>query len=77
MQIGEAQVNLNDKVLEEFFIYEDYQNVGYGSAALEQILKTYDIKSLEVTGGNERAIHLYEKFGFKQSRIIMIEMRRD
>ena len=77
VQIGEAQVNLNDKVLEEFFIYEDYQNVGYGSAALEQILKTYDIKSLEVTGGNERAIHLYEKFGFKQSRIIMIEMRRD
>ena len=51
-------------------VLRDYWNLGIGSAMLFeliQIAQTHgtEIVELEVAEGNERAIGLYEKFGFR------------
>ena len=51
-------------------VHGDYQNCGIGSKLLESILDVADNwlmlvrVELNVAADNERAIHLYEKFGF-------------
>ena len=48
----------------------DYWNLGIGSAMFEELIsaakeKGTEIMELEFIEGNERALHLYEKFGFR------------
>lgn len=53
-------------------IHKDYQNMGVGTALMEAIIDVADnwlmLVRVELTvfQDNERAIHLYEKFGFEK-----------
>lgn len=51
-------------------ILKDYWNLGIGSAMFEELIaaaksRGVEIMELEFIEGNERAKHLYEKFGFR------------
>lgn len=51
-------------------ILKDYWNLGIGSAMLEELVyaaqnRKIEIMELEFIEGNDRAKHLYEKFGFR------------
>lgn len=51
-------------------ILKDYWNLGIGSAMFEELVadaqkRGTEIMELEFIEGNERAKHLYEKFGFR------------
>ena len=74
--VGTAEVEPNEKMLERFVIFEPYQNKGYGHIALSNLIKAYGIRKLWVRSDNSRAIHLYEKYGFKRSKETMFEMQR-
>lgn len=55
-----------------FYIDKEYQNQGFGKMMLEfviELVRSTNVPtiSLEVRESNERAIHLYEKYGFKYS----------
>ena len=75
--IGTAEVEPNKKMLERFVIFEPYQNKGYGQEVLSELIREYGIDNLWVRSDNERAIHVYEKFGFKRVGETMFEMRRN
>ena len=75
--IGTAEVEPNKKMLERFVIFEPYQNKGYGQEVLSELISEYGIDNLWVRSDNERAIHVYEKFGFKRIGETMFEMRRN
>lgn len=64
-KIGHATVAFKKKELSNFEIYEPFQNKGYGTQALEQLIMLYGIKRLEVRNDNEIAKHLYQKMGFR------------
>ena len=53
-------------------IHRKYRNIGIGTQLMKSLIsqaKTIDLKilTLEVYSTNKRAIHLYEKMGFKES----------
>lgn len=55
-----------------FYVDQEYQNQGFGKMMLGfiiELIKSTDVPtiSLEVRESNQRAIHLYESFGFKYS----------
>ena len=52
------------KLLDEIYIEEVYRNKGIGSDIINRILVDNDIVYLWVYKENERAISLYERFGF-------------
>lgn len=63
----------------EISIRENYQGKGYGQEAMKQIevfAKNIGIEKIElhVFGGNERAINLYEKLGYKMTNIRMAKL---
>ena len=72
--IGTAEIEPNKHVLERFVILEPYQNKGYGQKALNLLKKRYNIKSLWVRSDNKKAIHIYEKAGFKRRKETMFGM---
>ena len=74
--IGTAEVEPNEKMLERFVIFEPYQNKRYGQIVLSDLIDTYGIQKLWVRSDNEKAIHIYEKAGFKISKETMYEMCR-
>lgn len=52
-------------------VAKEYWNLGIASRLLYEIIKyaktnSFDIIDLQVRSNNKRAIHIYEKFGFKQ-----------
>lgn len=75
-QIGEAEVNLKNNMLAKLVIYEPYQNQGYGTEIVKMLIEKYNINNLWVRADNERAIHVYEKCGFKINKPTMYEMRK-
>lgn len=64
-KIGEAEVELNNKELSRLAIFEPYQNKGYGTKVVNELTKKYNLKRLWVRSDNEKAIHVYEKCGYK------------
>jgi ribosomal protein S18 acetylase RimI-like enzyme len=74
--IGTAEIEPNEKMLERFTIFEPYQNKGYGQQILSELINVYGIEKLWVRSDNARAIHIYEKAGFKRFKETMYEMRR-
>ena len=75
-KIGNAEVDVANKMLSRFEIYEPYQNKGYGTEALKQLIDKYDIDNLWVRSDNKRAIHVYEKYGFEIDESTMYSMVR-
>ena len=65
-QIGEMEVDLKGKMLSRLSIYEPYQNKGYGQQVVAIAKEKYGCDCLWVRADNDRAIHVYEKFGFKK-----------
>ena len=53
--------------IRDFYINPDYRNRGYGTKLLEEVCKCKRgrIMYIGTVGGNENALRLYEKFGFK------------
>ena len=64
-KVGEAEIEVTKRMLSRFVIYEPYQNKGYGTRILNELMRMYMLTNLWVNADNDRAIHLYEKFGFK------------
>ena len=64
-------------------VHTDYQNQGVGTALMKTVLNLADNwlmlvrVELEVFADNERAIHLYEKFGFKKEGLLRMSVVRD
>ena len=75
-KIGEAEVDINNKMLSRLAIFEPYQNQGYGTKVVKQLIDEYDIDCLWVNADNDRAIHVYEKCGFKKMQPTMFLMER-
>lgn len=72
--IGYAGLWINDDIgqIVNFLVKPNYQNQGLGKAWVAFIMSFFKqnevhIVSLEVRETNEKAIHLYESFGFKKS----------
>lgn len=65
VKIGEAEVDLNTKMLSGFNVFEPYQNKGYGTQIAKDLCDAYGVNCLWVEADNARAIHVYEKCGFK------------
>ncbi len=55
-----------------FNVLEEYQNKGIGSSLIKYLINKYldtDTITLEVKSDNSKAIHIYEKMGFKKVAI--------
>ena len=65
------------------YVHTDYQNQGVGTALMKVLLELADNwlmlvrVELEVFADNERAIHLYEKFGFEKEALLRMSVVRD
>ena len=76
-KVGEAEIEINGKMLSRLHIYEPYQNIGYGTEVVKSLIKDYGINCLWVEADNEHAIHVYEKCGFKKKNATMYLMERE
>ena len=78
-KIGEAEVDLNGKMISRLNIYEPYQNQGYGTKIVEVLIRDYGCNCLWVNADNSRAIHVYEKCGFKKVKptMYLMELQED
>ena len=76
-KVGTAEVDINGKMLSRLNIFNYYQNQGYGTKVVKQLIDEYGINCLWVENKNERAIHVYEKCGFKKKEPTMYLMERE
>lgn len=78
VKVGEAEVNLNAKMLTRLGIYAPVQNQGIGQEAVRMLCEKYGIKCLWSEAENARAIHVYEKCGFhKSNETVMFRMEKE
>jgi len=73
-KVGEAEIEVTKRMLSRFVIYEPYQNKGYGTRILKELMRMYMLTNLWVEADNDRAIHIYEKLGFKKTKSTMYLM---
>ena len=76
VKIGIAEVDIKNKMLSRLEIFEQYQNVGFGQIAVDMLIERYGCDCLWVNADNEKAIHVYEKMGFKKIKPTMYLMER-
>ena len=76
VKIGEAEVDVNGKMLSRLNIYEPYQGEGYGTEVVRELTEKYGLIDLWVNADNARAIHVYEKCGYKIEKPTMYRMVR-
>lgn len=65
--VGEALIRdyLDGELfLSDFGINKEFRGNGLGQEALKLLMKDFKVNSLTVLKDNERAIHIYKKFGF-------------
>jgi RimJ/RimL family protein N-acetyltransferase len=74
-KVGEAEIDIKNKMLSRLSIYEPYQNKQIGTKVVVDLTKEYGLTNLWVNADNERAIHVYEKCGFVRGKTQMFEMR--
>ena len=75
VKVGELEIELESHMLSRLVIFDPYQNKGYGQKAVELAIRHFDIDNLWVRSDNKKAIHVYEKCGFKKSEETMFEMK--
>lgn len=75
-KIGEAEVDLENHMLARLVIFEPYQNQGFGTEVVKMLTEKYGLTNLWVRSDNPRAIHVYEKCGYRISKQTMYEMVR-
>lgn len=73
-KVGEAEIEVTKRMLSRFVIYDPFQNKGYGTRILNELMQMYMLTNLWVEADNDRAIHLYEKFGLKKTKPTMYLM---
>ena len=74
IKIGEAEVDLKEKMLSRFEIYEPYQDKWYGTQVVKMLKEKYGIDCLWVESENDKAVHVYEKCGFRKVKPTMYLM---
>ena len=75
-KIGEAEVDIKYKMLSRLSIFPPYQDKGYGTEVVKMLTEKYDLDVLWVNADNKRAIHTYEKNGYKIDEPTMYLMKR-
>ena len=75
-QIGEAEVDLKNKMISRLVIYDPEQNKGYGTEVVRRLIDKYGCNCLWVVTDNDKAIHVYENQGFKKVKPTMYLMER-
>lgn len=73
-KIGEAEVDLKNKMISRLAIYEPYQNKGYGTKVVQMLTDKYGCECLWVNADNNKAMHVYEKCGYNIVRPTMYQM---
>ena len=76
MKVGTVELCEERSEISRLVIFEPYQNKGYGTEVVRELVKQ-GYRSLWVRSDNQRAIHVYEKCGFKKTETEMYEMRCD
>lgn len=74
VRIGTAEVEIKGRMISRLDIFEPYQNKGYGTQVVQMLCDRYGCRCLWVNADNERAIHTYEKCGFRKSSPTMYLM---
>lgn len=72
-KIGTVELCPEHYEITRLIIFEPYQNKGYGTQVVQELIQS-GYKSLWVRSDNPRAIHVYEKCGFKRGNTHMFEM---
>lgn len=72
-KVGTVELCPEQHEIARLIIFEPYQNKGYGTEVVETLMQQ-GYKSLWVRSDNPRAIHVYEKCGFKRGKTCMFEM---
>lgn len=76
-KIGEAEIEVKGKMLSRLSIFPPYQDKGYGTQIVNMLNEKYRCNVLWVNADNKRAIHTYEKNGYKIQEPTMYLMKRD
>ena len=76
VQIGTVELCPERMEIARLNIFEPYQNKGYGTEVVKNLVEQ-GYNSLWVRADNKRAIHVYEKCGFKKKEATMFEMVRE
>ena len=72
-KVGELELCPTSHEISRLVIFEPYQNKGYGTKVVKElVLKGYT--KLWVRSDNPKAIHVYEKCGFRFGENVMHEM---
>lgn len=74
VKVGTVELCLERSEISRLVIFEPYQNKGYGTDVVRELVKR-GYRSLWVRSDNPRAIHVYEKCGFKKAETSMYEMK--
>ena len=75
-KIGTVELCPELHEISRLIIFEPYQNKGYGTQVVQELVQI-GYRSLWVRSDNPRAIHVYEKCGFKRVNTCMFEMTVD
>ena len=60
-------LNTDSPLLYNLEVADGQMDKGYGSAIVEYCVEHYGANQLSVDVANEKAIHIYEKYGFEKS----------
>ena len=75
-KIGTVELCPEQHLIARLVIFEPYQNKGYGTQVVKELLKS-GYNCLWVRSDNPRAIHVYEKCGFKKVKPTMYLMEKN
>ena len=76
-KIGEAEIEIKEKMLSRLSLFPPYQDKGYGTQIVNMLNEKYGCDVLWVNADNKRAIRTYEKNGYAISEPTMYLMKRD
>lgn len=74
IRIGRVELCPDKKEIVRIYIFEPYQNKGYGTQIIQELVNQ-GYTNLDVFSDNIRAIHVYEKCGFIKSEPCMFKMK--